>query len=436
MYTFIGRDKELRTLQTAYESDRSELVVVYGRRRIGKTALMTQFCKDKAGVYFAAKRQDDAGQRQDFNETMKRAGAPVSRMLETLPNWEAGFRQLAALPGSGKKVMVLDEFPYMAEGNPTLPSLLQHLWDHELQSADVMIVLCGSALSFMEKEVLSEKSPLFGRATRTIKVEPMLFDDVRQFFPQYDAVGAVLAYSVLGGTPYALNCFDSNRSVEENIREQLLSPSGRLWDYPTQLIAQECREPGRFNDILRTVATGSRRFSEIASKTVIQSPTDNLVAFWYRYVWPNFSVLNMGGAELVWKHQVAPRLNEIASFPFEEVCRQYLEKLNLKEKLPFAASRIGRWWDKNEQIDILAVPFEGGARLFGECKFRQSEFALGDYVRLKKKAQAVPHEQAYYVLFSKSEFAPSLKLLAQDPNEHLTLVTLEEVADSVEKNFS
>ena len=119
---------------------------------------MTQFCKDKAGVYFAAKRQDDAGQRQDFNETMKRAGAPVSRMLETLPNWEAGFRQLAALPGSGKKVMVLDEFPYMAEGNPTLPSLLQHLWDHELQSADVMIVLCGSALSFMEKEVLSEKS--------------------------------------------------------------------------------------------------------------------------------------------------------------------------------------------------------------------------------------------------------------------------------------
>ena len=154
MYTFIGRDKELRTLQTAYESDRSELVVVYGRRRIGKTALMTQFCKDKAGVYFAAKRQDDAGQRQDFNETMKRAGAPVSRMLETLPNWEAGFRQLAALPGSGRKVMVLDEFPYMAEGNPTLPSLLQHLWDHELQSADVMIVLCGSALSFMEKEVV------------------------------------------------------------------------------------------------------------------------------------------------------------------------------------------------------------------------------------------------------------------------------------------
>ena len=370
---------------------------------------MTQFCKDKAGVYFAAKQQDDAGQRQDFNETMKRAGAPVSRMLETLPNWEAGFRQLAALPGSGKKVMVLDEFPYMAEGNPTLPSLLQHLWDHELQSADVMIVLCGSALSFMEKEVLSEKSPLFGRATRTIKVEPMLFDDVRQFFPQYDAVGAVLAYSVLGGTPYALNCFDSNRSVEENIREQLLSPSGRLWDYPTQLIAQECREPGRFNDILRTVATGSHRFSEIASKTVIQSPNlprylrslaemgfversfpadqsfkekansqrglydiaDNLVAFWYRYVWPNFSVLNMGGAELVWKHQVAPRLNEIASFPFEEVCRQYLEKLNLKEKLPFAASRIGRWWDKNEEVDILAVPFEGGALLFGECNFRQ-----------------------------------------------------------------
>ena len=113
-----------------------------------------------------------------------------------------------------------------------------------------------------------------------------------------------------------------------------------------------------------------------------------------------------------------------------------MEKLNLREKLPFAASRIGRWWDKNEEIDILAVPFEGGARLFGECKFRQSEFALGDYVRLKKKAQAVPHEQAYYVLFSKSGFAPSLKLLAQDPNEHLTLVTLDEVADSVEKNFS
>lgn len=326
MTRFIGRARELEALQEAYASNRAELVVVYGRRRLGKTSLLTQFCADKPSVFYPAKLQSNTMQLQDFSAMLKNAGAPLLQIIDSVPTWEAAFSQLGQIPCNGKRLIVIDEFPYMVEGDASIPSILQHLWDHELQKQNVMIVLCGSALAFMEKEVLSEKSPLFGRATRTIRVLPMDFADARLFFFDYSASDQVLAYSVLGGSPYCLQCFDPQVSLKDNVVRQLLSPRGFLWDFPQRAIIQECREPGRYNDIMRTIICGSRRFSEIAAKTVIESANlprylrvlselgfverefpadhgikeeanrqrglyclqDNLASFWYQYVWPTW----------------------------------------------------------------------------------------------------------------------------------------------------
>lgn len=471
MTRFIGRARELEALQEAYASNRAELVVVYGRRRLGKTSLLTQFCADKPSVFYPAKLQSNTMQLQDFSAMLKNAGAPLLQIIDSVPTWEAAFSQLGQIPCNGKRLIVIDEFPYMVEGDASIPSILQHLWDHELQKQNVMIVLCGSALAFMEKEVLSEKSPLFGRATRTIRVLPMDFADARLFFFDYSASDQVLAYSVLGGSPYCLQCFDPQASLKANVVRQLLSPRGFLWDFPQRAIIQECREPGRYNDIMRTIICGSRRFSEIAAKTVIESANlprylrvlselgfverefpadhgikeeanrqrglyclqDNLASFWYQYVWPNLAALTMGGEEFVWETQIAPKLNEIAAFPFEDVCRQYLWKLNIKHLLPFAARSIDRWWNKNEEIDLLAVPVQGDERLFGECKFRESRFDLGDLMNLKKKIELVPHSQAHFALFSKSGFTPAVEELARDPAEQITLFTLEDVVNGAEK---
>ena len=468
MFKFFGRVQELNTLETAYQSDQAELVVLYGRRRIGKTSLLSKFCQDKPSLYYSAKQVSDPIQLQDFSRRVIAAGAPLGRYVSSFETWETAFEQCSELAGKEKFLLILDEFPYMVQGNPSLASLLQHLWDHKLSQKNLMIVLCGSSMSFMEKEVLGEKSPLYGRATRTIKLSNMGYSEAMEFFPNFSTRDKILSYAVLGGSPYCLSCFDDSNSLKKNIIETILSPSGRLWDYPATLIHQECRDPSRYNDILTAVACGATKFSEIVSKTEILSANlprflssleemgfirrefsidipvkqktirqrglyrlgDPFISFWYRYVWSNLDLLTMGGAEQLWEHLIEPELNEVASFPFEDICRQYLWAQNAKNDLPFLARNIGRWWNKSSEIDLLATSFNGNSGLFGECKFKNSPMTLRDYFALKQKAEELHFDEKYFVLFSLSGFSPELKQLAQNSEEGLRLVDAEELLNN------
>ena len=466
MTKFFGRFQELSTLETAYQSDRAEFIVLYGRRRIGKTSLLSKFCYGKPSLYFSAKQINDKIQLKDFSRRVIEAGAPLGRYVSSFETWDVAFEQCSALSTDKEKfVLILDEFPYMAEGNKSIASVLQHLWDHQLSRKNIMIVLCGSSMSFMEKEVLGEKSPLYGRATHTIKLGPMRYTEAMEFFPNYSTCDKILSYAVLGGSPYCLSCFDDHRSFKKNVIETILRPSGRLWDYPATLIHQECREPSRYNDILTAVACGATRFSELVSKTGIVSANlprflnnleimgfirrefsidtpvkkksvrqrglyrlgDPFVSFWYRYVWSNLDFLTMGGAEQLWKQLIEPQLNELASFPFEDMCRQYLWTQNVKNGLPFLASHIGRWWNKSSEIDLLALSFDGHSGLLGECKFKNSPMVLKDYLALKQKAEVLHFDKKYFMLFSLSGFSPELKQLAQNPRERLCLVEANEL---------
>ena len=465
MVKFIGRQRELSILEKVHTSSQSALVVLYGRRRIGKTSLVTQFCKGKKYLYFACRQINDEMQRAEISRQLIRMGAPLGKFVSVFDSWDTIFNQLGEISGKEKLVCVIDEFPYAVEGNSSIPSVLQHAWDQFLSQKNIMLILCGSSMSFMEKEVLAEKSPLFGRATHTIKLTEMSFHETVEFFPHYSAVDQVLSYAVLGGSPYCLNCFNPDISFEENVINTILMPSGRLWDYPNTIIHQECREPARYNEILTAIAMGATRFSDLVSKTTISSSnlprflrnleemgfvsrefsiltpikqkaiaqrglyrlSDPFVSFWYRYVWSNYDLLSLGGATIVFNEQLKPQMNEMASRPFEDICKQFLWEKNLRSELPFTIQKLGRWWIANEEIDLVGSSFDGQNLLLAECKFKNSAVSKSEYFKLKEKAKVFSSVKKYFVLFSKSGFTEDLIELAKDRESNLQLIGLDEM---------
>ena len=219
---FIGREEELAFLNSRYESDKGELIVVYGRRRIGKTHVLREFCKGKPHAFFSCRECMDSLQLRDFSEKILSEKHPAASYMNQFTDWHTALRAIKELPwGEKKRLLVIDEFPYMCKGNSSIPSILQNLWDEELKDSNVMIVLCGSAMSFIENEILAEKNPLYGRATGIFKMKSMNFYDTAKFFPEYSERDKVLVYSILGGIPYYLNQFDEKKTLEENIKQIL-----------------------------------------------------------------------------------------------------------------------------------------------------------------------------------------------------------------------
>ena len=205
---FIGRETELAFLQDKYNEKRGQLIVLYGRRRVGTTETLREFCKGKPHVFYSCTQSTDRVQLAKFSKQMLKEDIPAKKYLSEFADWESALRAVLELPyGEEKRLLIIDEFPYMCKGNISIPSILQNLWDAELKEKNVMIVLCGSAMSFMEKELLAEKNPLYGRATGIYKMNEMGFYDAVKFFPNYSDKDKVLAYSILGGIPHYLRQF-------------------------------------------------------------------------------------------------------------------------------------------------------------------------------------------------------------------------------------
>ena len=236
---FIGRESEPNFLEERYSSNKGELVVLYGRRRVGKTETLKQFCKDKPHLFFSCRECTDKLQLKNFSEKLLKEKIPASAYISEFTDWEKAFRSITELPyGEKKKVVVIDEFPYMCKGNESIPSVLQNLWDDLLKDENIMLILCGSAMSFIEKELLAEKNPLYGRATGIYKMTEMGFYDAAKFFPDYSPKEKVIAYSILGGIPHYLNQFDGNRTLEKNIKKSILSKGCALYSEVEFLLRQ------------------------------------------------------------------------------------------------------------------------------------------------------------------------------------------------------
>jgi len=456
---FFGRESELAHLETLYASERAELFVLYGRRRVGKTELLRSFCSDKAHIFFIATLSSDRDQLSAFSQAIYRLlHAEVPESFSYL-SWEAAFRALGDLPG--RPIVVLDEFTYLIGGNKAIPSILQKVWDERLKNSHVFMILCGSYIGMMETEVIGYNAPLYGRRTGSLLLTPLELPTVPLFFPQYSPVEQLETWAVLGGMPYYLSAFTDKVDIFTNIRRQILDIHGLLYAEPRLLLVEELREPRNYFSILRAIAQGSTRLNEIAQKAGVgDGPTtsryldilqqmrlvyrsvpatksqpekskkgiyrisDFFLRFWFRYVHPYQSALDLGMAEGVFVQRVRPTYEQFVSYAFEEAARSYVTRLARKGQLSFLPERIGSWWDQNNEIDVLAISDSEQGLLVGECKWSADPVGTDILQDLKRKTQLLQSMKSWesitYFLFAKSGFTPAIREQASiEPNVQL-----------------
>lgn len=480
---FIGREAELKFLQDKYTEERGQLIVLYGRRRVGKTETLREFCKDKPHVFFSCTQTTDLVQLRNFSSRMFKENIPAKNYISEFADWEKAFRAVLDLPyGNQKKLLVIDEFPYMCRGNKSIPSILQNLWDAELRDSNVMIILCGSAMSFIEKELLSEKNPLYGRATGIYKMKEMGFYDAIKFFPEYSDRDKVLTYAVLGGIPHYLRQWNPKLSVDENIKRNILTKGCILYSEVEFLLHQELRETPIYNSIIEAVALGNTKLNDISQKSLLEDTaktsvylknlmelgiverefsvdskikerantgrgtyrlTDNFFRFWYAFGFANYSQLEDGDVDGVYEYVVEPALHEFASFAFEDVCREFVRMLQKKNELPFRYSKMGRWMGKTTvrdekasdglrtaetEIDLLCIGKDAKEYLVGECKFNGVPFSYSEYLdTLAKLTPLKEKSKFYYALFSESGF--DQKILDCAAMNETQLYSLENIVE-------
>ena len=402
---FVGRENELKFLNNCYGSDNAEFVVLYGRRRVGKTETLKEFCKDKPHVFYSCREYTSEKQLSAFSDTLLSWKPEIKAYTDSFADWDKAFSFIGEMGGEEKTIIVIDEFPYMCKSNPSIPSILQIIWDTMLKNKNIMLVICGSSMSFIEKELLSEKNPLYGRTTGIYKMLPMPYYDAIKFLPDFSDEDKLIAYSILGGIPHYLKQFDSKRTLKENIINKILTKGTVLYSEAEFLLRQELRETSIYNTIIEAIAVGNTAFNELLTKTGIEKSklsvylknlielgiverefsvlssakerassskglynlTDNYFKFWYAYGYSNLSDLEMDDAQGVWEDYIEGSLHDYASKSFEKVCIEYMYSLNRQRKLPFRFSKIGRWWGSvtkivegkkrtcAEEVDIIAA---------------------------------------------------------------------------------
>ena len=407
MEKFIGRDPELGLLQRAFQSSRSEFIPIYGRRRVGKSELILKFMARKRGVYFLGQQSSTALQVREFLAEAARAlGMPLLAELRTA-GWQQALRTVSeqwagANPGT-KLVLALDEFQWIAASSPSLISELQHCWDRWWRDAgNVMLLLCGSYLGFMEREVLGRKSPLFGRRTAQIHLQPFGYRDAARFHPRWSPADKARAYFLVGGLPQYLLCLDDRRSIAANIREHLLAEFAPLFHEPAFLLREELREIAPYQALLHAVASGHTTAPAIAAAAGLPERNlhyyleqltslgylrrryplerrrpnprqvrfgidDPLLRFWFRFVFPNVSVIRASGPACAFADRIAPSLEAWFGSGFERLCREALPLIYRHEGVA-AGFQVGEFWSPRTQIDVVCMRDDNWTDL-GECKW-------------------------------------------------------------------
>lgn len=438
---FVGRENELKELNAAYSSNRFEMAIVYGRRRVGKTTLLTHFAKDKKAFYFTALQQSDHDNLADFSrEVACFFNLPTSLLFES---WTLAFEFLAEKAQQNKLLFIFDEFPYAAEANKTIVSALQKTIDHYFIKTHACIILCGSNQGFMESEVLGIKSALHGRRTLQLCVKPFDYLTTSHMLSSQKPEDAFKYYACVGGVPYYLAQIDQKQNFTRNIKKLFFSPHGFLYEEPLLLLRQELRTPALYNSILRAIGNGANKQSEIADRSGItisavnkylkplvnldiierivpfaENPqtskkslyrfSDGCYDFWYTFVMPLAGDIEEGLGSIAARSITEQRLNAYLGKRFERVCLEWLKRQAFAEKLPIAASRFGAWWGANpvthaqDDIDVVAADRARKQVILGECKYRNSFNESEALEKLKTRAACIKNfKTAGLWLFSK-----------------------------------
>ncbi|NLZ70563.1 MAG: ATP-binding protein [Clostridiaceae bacterium] len=438
---FIGREYELSELNREYDKDRFSMVVIYGRRRVGKTYLIQEFLKDKNGYYFVGLESNNIVNLNLLSKAIYQACGNL-KGLPDFASFENAFRYLFEYTLTRRIVFVIDEYPYLAMSTPYISSMLQSFIDQYKEKSRLFLILCGSSMSFMEEQVLGYKSPLYGRRSCQLKIRPFNYLDSAEFVPSYSNRDKAIVYGLTGGIAEYLTFFDDQIPLRENIIRIFLKTSGRLYEEPANLLKQELREPRTYNDILFAISSGASRMNEIATRLgvasgglnhylnalidlgIVEKKTpvlnrktrrplyaikDTMFVFWHRFVQPNLNMINLDLGEMVYEKHVAPCLNDYMGSVFEKITGEYFEERLKQGTAPFIPVDYGNWWGSDKrlrqesEIDMIAYS-KDNAFLFVEAKWNNSKVKQSVLNRLIDQSFNFPFSEATYWVTSLSGF--------------------------------
>ncbi len=462
---FIGREQEMKTLQSEYEQKGSALVILYGRRRVGKTTLISEFIKNKKALFFLASEESESQNRCIFKE--KVAEFIDSDLLRDadIKNWDTLFKAIMDTSFDTKPIIVLDEFQYLGKANHAFPSIFQRIWEEILKDKSVMVILCGSLISMMESQTLAYNSPLYGRRTAQIHLKQIPFAYYDRFFPYKTRKELIEMYAITGGVPKYIELFSESKDIYTSIQNNILNRSGYLYDEPYFLLQQEITEIGSYFSIIKAIALGNSKLSKIStvldikttsltkylktlidldivereipitednpekSKKGLYKIKDNYLRFWFSFIYPNMSFIESGHNNIVLDKIRTSLVSRHISFVYENVCHERMWELNANNTWPFYFTKLGRYWDAKTEIDIAAIDNEGKNLIVGECKYWQKPVGVNIMYDLEEKAKNISWEQinrkTWYVLFSVEGFTDELKMLASKRDDVLLFDDLE-----------
>ena len=464
---FVGRHQELEQLNQAYQENDFQFTVIYGRRRIGKTSLINEFLKDKKAIYYVALEENAEDNLKRFSDAISIFKNTDQGGKEKFANFEECFKEITRLAQEQRVILVIDEFPYLAKAYPTISSMLQSYIDHEFKETNLFLILCGSSMSFMERQVLGYQSPLYGRRTLALKLEPFKLSEAHEMLPKLSKEDAFIINTVCGGVPQYLSYMSDSMSVADNIKKNFLSKSGRLFDEPNNLLQQELRDPTNYNSIINAIASGASKHSKIAqsahlqtgplttylnnlidlgivekklpvteqkksrSKNIVYRICDGMFRFWYTFVGKQADLIERGLTDLAWV-KVQKNLSDFMGPEFEKYSQDFMWSQDMNEKIvPNPFIHLGNWWgtDKrtHQQVELDIVGFSDDERdgYFGECKWKNELISRSVLEKLITNSEIFKYPIKHYYLFSKSGFTDSCQELAEKIN--CQLFTFEEI---------
>lgn len=463
---FLGREKEILVLEKEYNRD-GGFVVIYGRRRIGKTTLIKQFIKSKTAFYFLATKEVESQSMKRFAGVIARTTGNSVLQKAAFSDWLDLFQAVADYKPNEKKVLVIDEFPYLVKVNDSFPSILQNAWDEILKDSNVMLILCGSLISMMKKHALSYESPLYGRRTAQMRIAPLPFTTVYEN-QKLSFEEAAEQYSITGGVPKYMEFFSDGQPLYEQIKENVLSKNGFLYEEPNFLLTDEVQVPTNYFSIIKVIADGNHKLGMIAGilglETSALTPylktlselgfiekqvpvteknaektrkglyfiSDNFLRFWFRYVYPYKGELELDNTQISLDELDKDFKEKFVAFAYEDICKEIFARLCSDKAIEFTPSKIGSYWlnDKsgNTQIDVMAVDTVNKRLFAGECKYHNQPVDADVYFELVKKVDnsaeiksAFKGYTVIYGVFSKSGFTSRMTDISNS-NPNLFLI--------------
>jgi len=458
---FVDRDEELHFLDEQYVGESAALVVLYGRRRVGKTSLVHQFVQTKPFIYFLASEEAERQNMRMLKEQIADYTGDELLVQADVDNWDILFQTLAKHISAKRLVLVLDEFQYLGKTNPAFPSIFQRIWDNYLQDKNIMVILCGSLTHMMEAQTLKYGSPIYGRRTGQIKLRQIDFQHYSKFFDGISYRDLIERYAVTGGTPKYIELFDKKADIFTEIERNILNKRSMLFEEPIFLLQNEVTEIGSYFSIIKSIAAGNHRMGKICANLGIKQTNmpkylrtlidldilkrevpvtesnpekckmglyrikDNFISFWFRFVYPEKARLEISDISSVMRKIRANFVDNHVAYVFESVSQSEMWRLSRREgetcRPLLHFNRLGRWWNNSEEIDIVGINSGGDEIVFGECKYQSKPVDTDVFELLLRKKECVPwnrdSRKEQFILFSISGFTERLRNLASNRDD-------------------